>query len=68
MLINRIKSFAWRLGALVVVSGLSWFVQPEVLQALSDEGVRVPAVVILVSTLVVAEVTKYLNRGASSAS
>lgn len=63
MLTNRIKSFSWRLGALVITTLLTWFVRPDVLQALEDDGVRVPATLALIASLVVAEITKWLNSG-----
>lgn len=57
MFINRLKSFAWRLGAFVVVAGLGWISENAGLLELS------PAVTTVIA-LVVGEVTKYLNTKA----
>ena len=53
-LIKRVKSFAWRLGSYIVVSGLALLVDSLGILNLD------PAVVTVVA-LVCGEITKYLN-------
>ena len=59
---SRVKSFAWRLGGLVVVAGLTFLLDPQVLDLLKVEGVRVPAALIVLGGLILGEVTKALNK------
>lgn len=53
-LIKRIKSFLWRAGAFVVVSGLSAIV--DMLGIM-----KVDPIIITLVSLVVGEITKYVN-------
>ena len=57
-IIKRLKSFAWRAGAFVVVAGLSALV--DILGI-----VKVDPLVITIVSLVAGEVTKYLNTYAA---
>ena len=59
---KRLKSFAWRLGGMVVVAVLSFLIQPDTLSALNESGVVVPTIVTLVIGLVANEVTKWMNK------
>lgn len=54
-LVNRLKSFAWRLGGMLVVAGLNFVIENAGLIGLS------PIVVVLLG-LAVGEVTKFLNK------
>lgn len=51
---NRLKSFAWRLGSYLVISGLAWISQNAGLLELSPMATTVIA-------LMSGELTKYLN-------
>lgn len=51
---NRLKSFAWRLGAYLVVAGLTWIADNLGL-------LELPPYIATIIALVLGEVTKYLN-------
>ena len=54
VLISRLKSFAWRLGAYIVVAFLAWVVDTLTALGISPSTVAVIA-------LVVGEITKFIN-------
>ena len=54
VLISRLKSFAWRIGAYVVVAFLAWAV--DTLTALQIN----PAIITIVA-YIVGEITKFIN-------
>lgn len=58
---NRIKSFLWRAGAAVTVSGGAYFLKIGDLWQL-DFKTLVNLGAVAVATLAVAEVTKWLNK------
>jgi len=53
----RLKSFAWRLGGMVLVAVISWVVSPEMAEIL-----QLPAIITVIGGLVVNEITKELNK------
>lgn len=54
---KRLLSFAWRLGAYIIVAALAWIASPEHLAILElDPGV------IAVIALILGEVTKFVNN------
>lgn len=52
---KRLLSFAWRLGAYIVVTALAFTVD-------SLSGLGAPASVVAVVALIVGEITKWLNK------
>lgn len=52
--IKRLKSFAWRLGAYIVVAALAW-----IAKNLGDLGL--PASITAILALILGEITKFLN-------
>lgn len=54
---HRLKSFAWRLGGMVVVAVLSFVVD-------NAADLQVPTWGVVIAGLVVGEVTKFLNKPA----
>ena len=59
--LKRLKSFFWRFGAALFVGLLALLVSPDFKDALLQDGVRIPVSAWLLITLVVGEITKYLN-------
>lgn len=58
---KRTESFAWRLSGMIVVAILAWLVDPETVEAIREAGIHIPASVVAIASLVVGEITKYLN-------
>ena len=58
VLIKRFKSLLWRLGGVVGVGLLGFFISPEVASTLG-----LPAFITVFGGLVVGEITKWLNSG-----
>ena len=54
---SRVKSFAWRLGGMVVVAVLSFVVD-------NAADLQIPTWGVVIAGLVVGEVTKFLNKTA----
>ncbi len=51
---NRLKSFAWRLGAYIIVAALAWISNNLGL-------LELPAYMTTIIALIIGEITKYLN-------
>ena len=54
---HRLKSFAWRLGGMVLVAVLSFGIE-------NAAELNIPAWGVVIAGLVVGEVTKFLNKAA----
>ena len=52
---NRLKSFIWRLGGMIVISGIGFLVDNET-------ALQIPTWLIVVLGLVGGEVTKFVNN------
>jgi hypothetical protein len=59
---KRLKSLGWRLGGFVLVAVLSVLLEPENLSTLREAGLVVPATAVTVLSLIVNEISKYLNK------
>ena len=52
---NRLKSFIWRLGGMIVISGIGFLVDNET-------ALQIPTWLIVVLGLIGGEVTKFVNN------
>ena len=58
---KRLWSLAWRVGGMMAVASIGFFIEPATLQALADAGVAIPAFAVVLLGLVMGEITKWLN-------
>lgn len=58
---KRLYSFLWRFGSAITVGVIALALSPEFQDALSQDGIRIPATLWLLVSLVLSELTKFLN-------
>ena len=54
--VKRIKSLSWQIGAMALVTGISFIISPDIVSYLG-----LPSIIVTILGLVLAQITKQLN-------
>ena len=54
--IKRIKSLIWQIGAMVIITGISFIISPDIVSYLG-----LPSIIVTILGLVLAQITKQVN-------
>ena len=54
--VKRIKTLTWQIGAMVIVTGISFIINPEIVEYLG-----LPSIIVTMLGLILSQITKQLN-------